>query len=177
MNICLYGAANENIDQSYKTAVEALGEQMAIRGHAMIFGGGKYGIMGAAARGISRKGGKLYGVAPKFFLPDGVLFEDCTEFFYTEDMRSRKALMEQKADGFLVTPGGIGTYEEFLEIFTLVRLKQLDKPIAVFNVNGYYSPMLNLLYHTAEQGFMDKQSIDNILFSDNIDEILTFLEK
>ncbi len=176
MNICIYGAANEKIDESYKTGVEALGREMAKRGHTLVFGGGMYGLMGAAVRGVSKEGGKSIGVSPKFFRPDGVLFDNCTEFYYTEDMRSRKALMEEKSDAFLVVPGGVGTYEEFFEMYTLLRLRQTQKPIAVYNLNGYYQPLMDMLQKTAEKGFMDKESINLFLCSEDINEILNYLE-
>lgn len=177
MNICIYGAANETIDESYKQGVEALGRELALRGHTLVFGGGMYGLMGAAVRGVSQENGKSIGVSPKFFRPDGVLFEGCTEFYYTDDMRSRKALMEEKSDAFLVVPGGVGTYEEFFEMYTLLRLKQTDKPIAVYNLNGYYDPLMYMLTQTAEKGFMDKQSIELFLCSEDINEIFDYLEK
>lgn len=176
MNICVYGAANECIEESYKTKVEALGEELAKRGHTLVFGGGMFGLMGAAVRGVHKAGGKSIGVSPKFFRPDGVLFENCTEFYFTEDMRSRKALMEEKSDAFLVVPGGVGTYEEFFEMYTLLRLKQTDKPIAIFNVNGYYNPLIEMLEQTANKGFMDAESLDLFLCSEEPKEIFEYLE-
>lgn len=177
MNICIYGAANETIDEVYKQSVEALGEMLAKRGHTLVFGGGMYGLMGSAVRGVAKAGGKSIGVSPKFFRPDGVLFDNCTEFYYTDDMRSRKALMEEKSDAFLVVPGGVGTYEEFFEMYTLLRLKQTDKPIAVFNINGYYDPLIEMLEETAKKGFMDKESLDLFLCSEKAEEIFDYLEK
>lgn len=177
MNICIYGAASEKIDQSYKTAVETLGEAMAKRGHSLVFGGGMYGLMGAAVRGISSAGGKSIGVAPKFFRPDGVLFDNCSEFHYTEDMRQRKALMEKLADAFLVTPGGIGTFEEFFEMYTLLKLGQTNKPIAIFNINGYYNELVFMLEKAAEKGFMDKESLELFFISEDKNEILDYLER
>ena len=133
MNICVYGASSDAIDPRFLAAGEALGREMARRGHGLIFGGGGHGLMGAVARGMTQGGGSITGIAPRFFNVDGVLYDGCTEFLYTETMRERKALMESKADAFVMTPGGIGTYEEFFEILTLRQLgqhhrRQLDKP-------------------------------------------------
>ena len=113
MNICVYGASSDAIDPRFLAAGEALGREMARRGHGLIFGGGGHGLMGAVARGMTQGGGSITGIAPRFFNVDGVLYDGCTEFLYTETMRERKALMESKADAFVMTPGGIGTYEEF----------------------------------------------------------------
>ena len=110
MNICLYGASSPDIDSRYIEAVEALGRQMARRGHSMVYGGGANGLMGAAARGMSAEGGHITGVAPKFFDNPGILYEKCDDFIFTETMAERKQIMEDRADAFLVVPGGIGTY-------------------------------------------------------------------
>lgn len=177
MNITVYGAARETIHEEFKSAAEKLGEEMAKRGHTLIFGGGKNGLMGAVARGMSRKNGEIIGIAPKFFKPDGVLYEECTEFIYTEDMRSRKALLEQKGDAVIVLPGGIGTYDEFFEVFTLKTLGRIDKKIAVMNTRGYYDCLSALLSHTAEEGFMEQKAADGLLVSADAQEILDFLEK
>ena len=177
MNITVYGAASENIHSDYKAAAEKLGREMANRGHTLVFGGGKNGLMGATARGATQGGGNIIGIAPKFFKPDGVLYEKCSEFIYTEDMRSRKALLEGKADGIIMLPGGIGTYDEFFEVFTLQTLGRINKKIAVFNIKGYFDHLHGLLTHTAEEGFMKKQVVDNLFFSESAEEILEFFEK
>lgn len=177
MNFTVYGAARETIDEEFKIAAEKLGEKMAERGHTLVFGGGKNGLMGAVARGVRKNGGRIIGIAPKFFKPDGVLFEDCTEFIYTEDMRSRKALLEQKGDAIIVLPGGIGTYDEFFEVFTLKTLGRIDKKIAVFNTRGYYDHLSELLNHTAKEGFMEQSVADGLKFTSSPEELLDFLEK
>lgn len=104
MKLCIYGAASNNIDKSYIDSGEALGQALAENGHSIVYGGGKNGMMGAVARGVAALNGEIIGVAPSFFLVDGVLFEDCTEFIYTETMRERKQIMEEKSDAFIVTP-------------------------------------------------------------------------
>ena len=177
MRICVYGAASNSIDKVYIEKVEELGLEMTKRGHSLVFGGGANGLMGAVARGMSRKNGEIIGIAPKFFKPDGVLYEECTEFIYTEDMRSRKALLEQKGDAVIVLPGGIGTYDEFFEVFTLKTLGRIDKKIAVMNTRGYYDCLSTLLSHTAEEGFMEQKTADGLLVSADAQEILDFLEK
>lgn len=154
MNICVYGASTDQIDPRYLEAGEALGDAMARRGHSLVFGGGGHGLMGAVARGMTRGGGAITGIAPRFFNVDGVLYDDCTEFLYTDTMRERKALMEEKADAFVMTPGGIGTYEEFFEILTLRQLGQHAKPIAILNTLDYFAPLQALLDHTIALGFM-----------------------
>lgn len=154
MNICVYGASSSTIDEKYIKAGEVLGEQMAAAGHTLVFGGGASGLMGAVARGMKKRGGKIVGVAPSFFNVDGILFPDCDEFIYTETMRERKEKMEELSDAFLMTAGGIGTFEEFFEILTLRQLGRHKKPIAILNTEGYFNPLIDLMENAIEQGFM-----------------------
>ena len=177
MNLCLYGASSDQIAPAYLQAVEALGAKLAARGHGMVFGGGAQGLMGAAARGVSSQHGYILGVAPSFFNVDGVLYPHCSEFIYTETMRQRKQIMEDRADGFIMVPGGIGTYEEFFEMLTLKQLGRHSKPIAILNLNGYYDLLEQLLEQTIRQGFM-KPACRSLygVFSD-ADALLDYLEQ
>ncbi len=178
MNICVYGAASPIIDKKYILEGERLGKELAKRGHTLIFGGGNSGLMGAAVRGVCEIGGKSIGISPAFFRPDGVLSNDATETYHTADMRSRKAMLDAMSDGFIISPGGTGTYDEFFEIYTLKRLGQIDKPIAILNTDGYFEPLLALLHHTAELGFMDKEDNEKMLFvSDSVEEVIDYIEK
>jgi len=158
MKICLYGASSNDIPPLYISSTENLGEEIAKRGHSLIYGGGANGLMGAAARGVVRKGGSVIGVAPSFFNADGVLFKGCKEIIYTETMRERKQIMETKSDAFVMVPGGIGTFDEFFEIITLKQLGRHNKPVAIFNVNGYFDEIIAMLEKAVNQGFMTEKS-------------------
>ena len=146
---------------------------MGKRGHGLVFGGGATGMMGAAARGVAAENGYILGIAPRFFDQPGVLYEKCTEFIFTENMRERKKLLEEKSDATIVAPGGIGTYEEFFEIFTLKSLKRIDRPIVLYNIDGYYDKMKALLEYTAEEKFMDFSVLDLVVFLDEPTAVLT----
>lgn len=172
MNICVFGASSNDIDPKYIAAGEALGRAMAEKGHCLIFGGGQTGLMGAVSRGIHEKGGSSIGIAPTFFDLPGILEQNCTEFIFTETMRERKDLMEKKSDAFIMTPGGIGTMEEFFEIFTLKQLGRHEKPIGILNVDGYYDELIQMLIHTAEKGFMDMKCMDLLCVSEDPEELL-----
>lgn len=177
MNICLYGASSPDIDSYYCDRVFELGREIALRGHTLVFGAGASGLMGAAARGVTSANGKLIGIVPSFFNVDGILYDKCTEIIYTEDMRSRKKLMEEKADAFITVPGGIGTYEEFFEILTLKQLGRHRKPMALFNIENYYDGIISALENTAEKGFMKKECLRLFGAFDNAYEMLNALEK
>ena len=176
MNICIYGASSDAIDPVYLSRVENLGETLAKRGHGLVFGAGAKGVMGAAARGFRKAGGPIKGVAPTFFNVDGVLFEHCTEFVPTETMRERKQIMEDSADAFIIGPGGIGTFEEFFEILTLKQLGRHAKPIAIYNVNGYYDSMLAMLQKSADENFMRRLTLDLYKVFDDDAQMIDYLE-
>ena len=177
MKICLYGSSSTDIDSLYIDAVEKLGHLMANRGHSLVFGGGAQGLMGAAVRGITAENGRSLGIAPKFFDKPGILFKECTDFIFTDTMRERKELMEKNADAFLVVPGGIGTFEEFFEILTLKQLNQLNKPIALYNITGYYDSLANLLENTIRLGFMKEECHKIYGIYSDADSLLAALEE
>lgn len=177
MNICVYGASSTLIDNAYITAGEMLGEVMAQKRHNLVFGGGANGLMGAVARGMTRIGGaQIIGIAPSFMNVDGILYEHCTEFIYPETMRERKKLMDEKSDAFIVTPGGIGTFDEFFEILTLKQLGRHKKPIALLNTKGYYNHLKSFLQNGIDEKFMNEECNNLIFFSENPDEIISYIE-
>lgn len=178
MNICLFGAASALIDTNYMKAVEELGEMMAKKGHTMIYGAGATGLMGAAARGMSKvQGRKIVGIAPRFFDTDGILYKQCSEMIYTDTMRERKSLMEEKADVFIMVPGGVGTLEEFFEVLTLNQLGQMHKPIAVYNINGYFNELYDLLQHVVRAQFAEPNILRMMKMYESAEEMLSDLEK
>ncbi len=154
MKICVYGASSSTLDESYLQGGYALGQAMAEEGHGLVFGGGDSGLMGAVARGVKEHGGSVVGVAPGFFHVDGVLYPLCDELIRTETMRERKQVMEDLSDAFVMTPGGIGTFEEFFEILTARQLGLHRKPIAILNINGYFDELVAVLQKAARERFM-----------------------
>ena len=159
MNICVFGASSSTIDKTFIDRVEQLGRDIADRGHGLIYGAGASGLMGAVARGAYEKNGNIVGVVPDFFEEedmgvDGRIFSKCTELINTDSMRERKRIMEDRADAFIIVPGGIGTFEEFFEVFTLKQLERHNKAIAILNINGYYDAMLNMLDVAVEHKFL-----------------------
>lgn len=132
--------------------------------------------MGAAARGVDAHHGYILGIAPTFFDQPGVLYEHCSEFIFTETMRERKKLLEERSEATIVAPGGIGTYEEFFEILTLKSLRRLNRPIVLYNIEGYYDIIKELLEQTADRAFMDRENLKLCEFMDDPEEILDYIE-
>lgn len=176
MRICVYGASSDNIHPAFITATESFGRLLARRGHSLLFGGGAHGLMGAVARGCYEEGGGIIGVAPRFFDREGILFPHCTEFLFTETMRQRKQLLEDRSDAFVAVPGGIGTFDELFEILTLKQLNRHRKPVALLNLEGYYAPLLQLLENAVEQGFMSPECRELYAAFDRPEDLLDWLE-
>lgn len=175
MNICIYGSASDDIDRTYIDTVEKLGKALAKRGHSLVFGGGAKGLMGAAARGFHSENAKITGVVPRFFNVDGILFEE-GELIRTDTMRERKQIMDDLADAFIATPGGIGTFEEFFEIYTLKQLGQSRKPLVIFDVNNYYKPLIAMLENGINGNFMPSKSLDLFHYTDSVENVITYVE-
>ena len=177
MKLCLYGASSNLINKKYIEATEKLGAELAKRGHTLVFGGGANGLMGAAARGVTKVGGEIIGISPKFFDVDGVLYDKCTEFIYTETMQERKHLLVTKSDGFIVMPGGPGTFDELFETLSLRQLGIHNKPIAVFNIDGYFDPLGQMLKNAYDGNFMTKEILELCPLFNNETDLLKYLEE
>ena len=176
MKICMYGSSSPELEQVFYDKAHELGRKMALRGHSLVFGGGDKGLMGACVRGLESEGGSSTGVAPRFFDIPGILHMESAEFIFTDTMSERKQIMEDLADAFVILPGGVGTYEEFFETFTLKQLGQMNKPIAIFDVNGYFDLLKAMMEQTITMGFMKKECGDLCGFFDDPDELLDYIE-
>lgn len=177
MNVCVYGASSTQIDTAYIADTEVLGEALAKAGHTLVYGAGGAGLMGAVARGMTHGGGKVVGVVPSFLKVDGILYDRCDEMVYTETMRERKQIMDERSEAFVVTPGGIGTYEEFFEMYTLKQLGRHQKPIVIYNIGGYYDRLLDMLRYTVEERFMQEKSLQLITVATTPEEVLEQLSR
>jgi uncharacterized protein (TIGR00730 family) len=175
MNICVYGASSKTIDAQFTDAGHALGVLIAQHGYGLVFGGGDNGMMGAVARGAHDGGAHVTGVAPSFFNVDGILYPLSDEVIYTETMRQRKQKMEDMSGAFIVTPGGIGTFEEFFEILTLKQLARTDKPLVILNTAGYYDSMLMMMRHSIENNFLTASTMGLIFVADTSDDALDYI--
>ena len=175
MNICLYGSGSRKIDAVYTDAAYELGCMIAQKGHTLVFGGGDTGMMGACARGVHDNNGKTLGIAPEWIGSFEPLCEKCSDFIYVDTMDERKNEFLKNSDVFIIAPGGIGTLDEFFEIITLKKLKQHDKKIIVFNIDGFYNKMIEMIDEMGEKGFLYKQN-EIYKVACTIDEIFEYLD-
>ena len=176
MRLCVFGASSDNIPQDYVRAVERLGQRMAQRGHGMVFGGGSHGLMGAAARGVHACGGEITGVAPEFFDKPGVLWKESGTLIITADMSQRKDRMEELSDGYIVVPGGLGTFDELFQEYTLCALGQQTKPLAVFDPGGFFDELYDFLRKACRMGFMTQRALECAPVFRDPDALLDYME-
>lgn len=177
MKFAVYGAASSLIDESYINAGKDLGRKMVDKGLGLVFGGGANGMMGAVAEGVYEKNGYILGVIPEFFKEAGseISFKNCTDYIYTDTMRERKRNMEEHCDGFIITPGGIGTLDEFFEILTLKQLGRHNKPIVLYNINGFYDELEDMLEKSIDQKFITQDCKDLYKVINDVDELLEYM--
>ena len=174
MNICLYGSGSRKIDKKYTDEAYKLGCKIAQNNHTLVFGGGKTGMMGACAKGAHDNNGKTIGIAPEWIGNFEPLEENCTEFIYADSMDDRKRKFEKYSDVFIISPGGIGTLDEFFEIITLKKLKKHNKKIIILNIEHFYDTMLKMMDEMDEKGFLyNHDDIYNIVTT--VEEIFEYL--
>ncbi|HLP69526.1 MAG TPA: TIGR00730 family Rossman fold protein [Rhizobium sp.] len=180
-SVCVYCGSQPGRDPDHIAAGRALGRSIAAHGLRLVYGGGTRGIMGAVASGVLSNGGQVTGIIPEFLVDMEATrhsLGQLNELIVTGDMHARKHKMFERADAFITLPGGIGTLEEIVEIMTWAQLGRHEKPMVFANINGFWNPMLELLRHMREQGFIHTAERVQPLVIDNVEDIIpTILEK
>jgi uncharacterized protein (TIGR00730 family) len=170
--ICLFCGSSSGANPSYAEAASLLGRRLAEEGIGLVFGGGSVGLMGAAADAALEAGGEVIGVIPEAIRDLEVDHKGCTEMHVVESMHIRKQLMHDLSDGFITLPGGHGTLDELFETITWLQLGYHQKPIGLLNVNGYYDPLLAMLDHSLEQGFLTPFVRQLLLAGNDLEDLL-----
>lgn len=176
MKICVYGSGSRMIDSIYTDKAYELGSEIAKRRHTLLFGGGNFGMMGGCAKGVHDNNGKSIGISPKWINNFELLCDECSEFIYVDTMDERKNKFLELSDAFVITPGGIGTFDEFFEIITLKKLKRHDKKIIVFNINGFFDKMIEMMEEMHREGFLYKHG-EIFKTAGTVDEIFEILHQ
>jgi cytokinin riboside 5'-monophosphate phosphoribohydrolase len=152
MTIGVYCAASDHIASIHKELARELGAIIARGGHELVYGGGRVGLMGIVAESVHDHGGRVIGAIPTALKDrEGIAYEVADEMHVTDTMQQRKAIIFNRADGFIVLPGGFGTLEELMEVLTLRQLGYHDKPIVILNTDGFYDRLLDLFEHFFEE--------------------------
>lgn len=136
----------------------ALGKALAKHNIGLVFGGGSVGLMNEIANSVMKNGGKAYGVIPKHLLDMEVGHPNLTDLRVTRDMHERKATIHELSDAFIALPGGFGTFEELMEIVTWSQIKIHNKPIILFNIDGYYDKLIDFIDHAISSGFIREEN-------------------
>ncbi|MBP1205150.1 uncharacterized protein (TIGR00730 family) [Duganella sp. 1411] len=155
--ICVYCGANAGVTPAYAEAARALGRALADQNLALVYGGGKVGLMGVIADAVLAAGGEVTGVIPTALVEREVGHMGLTRQFIVKDMHERKAMMASLSDGFIAMPGGMGTLEELFEMLTWSQLGIHAKPIGLLNVDGFYDGLIDFIAHASGQGFIRPQ--------------------
>jgi len=155
--VCVYAGSNPGHDPAYADAARALAAELADRGIGLVYGGGKVGLMGVIADTVLAAGGEAIGVMPQALIDREIGHPRLTELRVVASMHERKAQMAELADAFVALPGGIGTLEELIEVYTWSQLGIHDKACGVLNVRGYYDGLAAFLDHAVDEGFLRVQ--------------------
>ena len=173
--ICVYCSANDAIDERYLALAAEVGTAIAARGWGLVSGGGSVSMMGAVARAVRAGGGYTVGVIPQKLIEMEVADHDADELIVTTDMRQRKAIMDDRADAFLALPGGIGTLEELMEVWTARHLRMHAKPVVALYPWDDYSHLRAQVGHWRTTGFVSEQGEAQLQWSTTIEVALDLI--
>lgn len=171
-SLCVYCGSRSGREQEFRKLAAELGRWIGERGGQLVYGGGNAGLMGVVADATLAAGGTVIGVIPHALVEREYANRECTELHVVDNMHERKRLMAERADAFLALPGGIGTLEEFFEVWTWRQLGYHDKPIGLLNAGGYYDPLLTFLKSSVQNEFMSDWQMDLIRVGDRVDTLV-----
>ncbi|MCV9997607.1 TIGR00730 family Rossman fold protein [Pararhizobium sp. YC-54] len=177
-SICVYCGSQPGGDQSFMDAGRILGKSIAENHLHLVYGGGTKGIMGAVAGGVLSHGGRVTGIIPEFLMDMEATrhsLGQLSELIVTPDMHERKHKMFERSDAFVTLPGGIGTLEEIVEVMTWAQLGRHRKPIVLVNINGFWDPLMKLVQHMADSGFIHTAHLVQPLVIDAAEEVVPAL--
>lgn len=166
--ICVFCSSSETIDASYVRLAAEVGTELAARGHRLVSGGGSVSCMGAVARAARSRGARTIGIIPAALHTRELADFDADELLITDTMRERKAEMDARADAFLALPGGLGTLEELLEVWTARVLTLHDKPVVVLDPDGIFAPLRAQLELLVDRGFVREPAADAVTWTRDV---------
>jgi uncharacterized protein (TIGR00730 family) len=173
-SVCVFCGSSDAADPAFLRAAAGLGRALAEGGLKLIYGGGGVGLMGACAMAAHESGGRVLGIIPDFLMGREQALET-VEHVVVANMHQRKMMMFDKADAFVVLPGGIGTLEEVVELLSWRRLDLHAKPVVFYNPNGFWQPLFDLFQHTVDARLTPPEFMNAWLAVDHVDEIVPAL--
>ena len=173
--ICVFCGSSSGKRAEYAEATIELGRELVRQNIGLVYGGGDVGLMGIIADTVMSEGGEVTGVIPEFLAQREVAHKELSELRIVSSMHERKALMSELSDGFIALPGGIGTFEELIEVLTWQQLGVQAKPCAVLNTSNYFGHMLKQLDHAVTEEFLKPVHRDLLLVASSPADLLTLL--
>lgn len=174
--VALYCGSRAGNNPIYQEKAVQLARKLAEQGFGMVYGGASIGLMGLVADTVVQHGGQAVGVIPEFMLDYEIAHSNLTELHVVKSMHERKAMMADRASAFVALPGGLGTFEEILEIATWGQLNQHQKPMILYNVNGFYDALIQQLDHAVHEGFLPPQHRAKLIVCNHSHKIINALK-
>lgn len=165
--IAVFCGSSAATDQSFIQACTMLADALYLRHIGLVYGGGNIGLMGILADEMLSSGGEVIGVIPQKLVDIEVAHINLSRLHIVPGMHERKALMAELSDAFIVMPGGIGTMDEFFEMYTWLQLGYHHKPIGLLNINGFYDMLIDFIGHMVGQGFLQKEKFDQLIIDEH----------
>lgn len=174
--LCVFCGSREGTREAYSKGAKELGALLVSRGIALVYGGGSIGMMGTIAETVLAEGGRVTGVIPEALAHREIAHSGVQEMLVVDTMHTRKAKMAELSDGFIGMPGGLGTYEELFEVLTWSQLGIHAKPIGLLNLEGYFTPMIKMIEHGIQEGFIHETYRDLLVSAETPEALLAAME-
>lgn len=172
-SVCVFCGSSSGKGVKHLLAAQKLGETLVKEDLSLVYGGGNVGIMGEIANTVLKYNGKVTGVIPENLVMREAALKEVTELIVVRSMHERKARMSELSDGFIAMSGGIGTLEEFFEVWTWAQLGIHSKPIGILNTDNYYTKLMEFIQHSTEQDFLKKENLDMIIVDTDPENLIS----
>jgi uncharacterized protein (TIGR00730 family) len=174
-SICVFCGSAPGVRPSYSAAARELGVALARNGMTLVYGGGRLGLMGIVADAVLQAGGRVIGVIPRMLIEREAAHSKLTRQHVVNTMHERKTLMAEMSDAFVGLPGGMGTFDELVEIVTWAQLGLHAKPVILANIDDYFRPMYAMLDYAVEEGFVTPVSRARWRNADSVNSVIQIL--
>ncbi len=173
--ICVFCGSSMGNSPDYQSAAADLGKALSDNDYILYYGGGDVGLMKIIADSMIKPNNTVIGVMPKLIIDMEIGHSGITKMIEVNSMAERKDLLIKESDAFIAMPGGIGTLDELFEVMALNQLRIIDKPVALYNVNGYFNHLVEFINHGVREGFIRQEHKDNLIISDNPTDLINRL--
>lgn len=169
--VCIFCGARTGNSPEIVEKTKELVAKLCEEGYDLVYGGGSSGLMGLVADEFLARGKEVTGIRPNILLAEEITHQG-VKMIVTKDMFERKLKMVEISDAFIALPGGVGTLDEILDVFTLNKVKHISKPCALYNINGFYEKLNELMEVFIQHEFLDREALEELIVEDSINEII-----